>query len=99
MRIGETMPLRYGEGDATRPESSDPRVLVPVCTDVGAWGAGVVLAVARRWQQHRVTADRLDQGACPGCGLLTARPTERTWTSSRRLHPGRGADARRRGQP
>ncbi len=73
MRIGETMPLRYGEGDATRPEGSDPRVLVPVCTDVGARGASVVLAVARRWRLHPGRA----WGRCPQKGTAVILPKDR----------------------
>jgi hypothetical protein len=33
------------------------------------------------------------------CGMLTSVPTDRTCTPSRRLDPGRWADARRRGEP
>ena len=49
--------------------------------------------------QHWVTADRLDHCDFTGCGMLTAVPTYRTCTPSRRLNPGRWADASRRVQP
>lgn len=48
----ETMALMliYRTGDATKPEGTDPRVLVHVCNDIGGWGAGFVLALSRRWK-------------------------------------------------
>jgi O-acetyl-ADP-ribose deacetylase (regulator of RNase III) len=37
-------------GDATRPaRTGAPRVICHVCNNRGAWGAGFVLAVSRRW--------------------------------------------------
>ena len=41
--------IHYETGDATAPIGNGPRVIVHVCNDVGAWGAGFVLAVSRRW--------------------------------------------------
>ncbi len=41
--------LRFVTGDATEPDGVDPAVIVHVCNDVGAWGAGFVLAVSKRW--------------------------------------------------
>ncbi|WP_027483124.1 macro domain-containing protein [Deinococcus pimensis] len=40
--------LTYLVGDATKPEGTDPRVLVHVCNDQGHWGAGFVLALSKR---------------------------------------------------
>ena len=40
------------KGDATKPQTEDHRVLVAhVCNDVGAFGAGFVLAVTKAWGQ------------------------------------------------
>jgi len=37
-------------GDATRPKPSDTdKCIIHICNDVGAWGAGFVTAVSRRW--------------------------------------------------
>ena len=41
--------IRYVVGDATQPEGTGLRVIVHVCNDRGAWGAGFVLALSRRW--------------------------------------------------
>lgn len=42
--------ISFVTGDATRPIAAPgPRVICHVCNDVGAWGAGFVLAVSQRW--------------------------------------------------
>lgn len=40
------MDIAYKTGDATRPEES-PALIVHVCNNVGAWGAGFVLALSK----------------------------------------------------
>lgn len=44
------MPVSYVAGDATQPRSR-PAILVHVVNTKGAWGAGFVLAVSRRWPE------------------------------------------------
>jgi O-acetyl-ADP-ribose deacetylase (regulator of RNase III) len=41
--------ITYLEGDATRPAGDDYKFIAHCCNDVGAWGAGFVLALSRRW--------------------------------------------------
>lgn len=43
--------IRYIRGDATAPEADGNKVLVHVCNDMGAWGAGFVLAISKRWPE------------------------------------------------
>jgi O-acetyl-ADP-ribose deacetylase (regulator of RNase III) len=43
--------MTYVTGDATQPIGDGPRVIVHVCNDVGAWGAGFVVALSRRWRE------------------------------------------------
>jgi len=43
------MPIHYVQGDATNPAGDDPRIIVHVCNDLGAWGKGFVLAVSKKW--------------------------------------------------
>lgn len=43
--------IRYKVGDATRPEATGSKVIVHVCNDIGAWGAGFVLALSKRWRE------------------------------------------------
>lgn len=56
--------IRYVVGDATQPPiaGGETRVICHVCNDVGAWGAGFVLAVSRRWpnpeREYRAAFER-----------------------------------------
>ena len=43
--------ITYVTGDATQPVGKGARIVVHVCNDIGAWGAGFVLAVSRRWRE------------------------------------------------
>jgi O-acetyl-ADP-ribose deacetylase (regulator of RNase III) len=45
--------IEYLHGDATRPATPGPKLIVHVCNDGGAWGAGFVLAVSKRWPQPK----------------------------------------------
>ena len=42
------MTINYTTGDATRPAARQA-IIVHVCNDARAWGAGFVLAISRRW--------------------------------------------------
>lgn len=56
------IPITYLVGDATAPISDGPKIIVHCCNNVGAWGAGFVLAVSKRWSEpeevYRDVADR-----------------------------------------
>lgn len=41
--------INYVKGDATAPEGSGNKILVHCCNDIGAWGAGFVLALNKKW--------------------------------------------------
>ena len=41
--------ITYVKGDATRPVGDGFKVIVHVCNNIGAWGAGFVLALSKRW--------------------------------------------------
>lgn len=43
--------ITYTTGDATRPVGKDNKLIVHICNDAGAWGAGFVMAISRRWKQ------------------------------------------------
>ena len=43
--------LTYVRGDATNPPGPGEKLIVHVCNDIGAWGAGFVLDLSRRWPQ------------------------------------------------
>jgi O-acetyl-ADP-ribose deacetylase (regulator of RNase III) len=41
--------IHYIKGDATNPQTPGKKLIVHVCNDIGAWGAGFVLAISKRW--------------------------------------------------
>lgn len=46
------MAIRYARGDATHlAPTPGTKIVAHICNDVGAWGAGFVQAVSRRWPQ------------------------------------------------
>ncbi len=48
------VPITYIEGDATEPVTNkvaELKFLVHCCNDIGAWGAGFVLAITRKWKE------------------------------------------------
>jgi hypothetical protein len=44
-------PLRIVKGDATSPQASRPKIVAHICTDLGGWGKGFVVAVSWRWPE------------------------------------------------
>lgn len=56
------MPLTYVKGDATNPSGSGSRIIVHCCNDIGAWGAGFVLALSKKWEaperQYKLAAKK-----------------------------------------
>jgi O-acetyl-ADP-ribose deacetylase (regulator of RNase III) len=43
--------INYLKGDATLPQTPGNAIIVHVCNDIGAWGAGFVLALSNRWPE------------------------------------------------
>ncbi len=41
--------INYVKGDATAPQSEGVKIITHCCNNIGAWGAGFVLALSRRW--------------------------------------------------
>lgn len=46
--------IHYVIGDATQPIGTGKKIIVHVCNDIGAWGAGFVLALSKRWKEPEV---------------------------------------------
>jgi O-acetyl-ADP-ribose deacetylase (regulator of RNase III) len=46
--------IHYVIGDATQPQGKGKKIIVHVCNNVGAWGAGFVLALSKRWKEPEV---------------------------------------------
>jgi len=43
--------IHYVIGDATAPVGDGKKIIVHVCNDIGAWGAGFVLALSKKWKE------------------------------------------------
>lgn len=43
------MTIKYVKGDATAPLGSGHKIITHCCNDLGAWGAGFVLALSHKW--------------------------------------------------
>jgi O-acetyl-ADP-ribose deacetylase (regulator of RNase III) len=43
------MNIDYVKGDVTRPQGQGNKIICHICNNVGAWGAGFVLALSKRW--------------------------------------------------
>jgi len=43
--------LTHIKGDATRPIGDGNKIVIHCCNDIGAWGAGFVIAISRRWKE------------------------------------------------
>jgi len=49
------MNIKFVKGDATQPQGEGNKIICHICNDIGAWGAGFVLALSKRWsypEQH-----------------------------------------------
>ena len=45
-------PITYLKGDATEPVVTDRfRIITHICNDKGAWGAGFVMALSKKWKE------------------------------------------------
>lgn len=42
--------INYVIGDATQPQGDGNKIICHICNDMGAWGAGFVLALSNRWK-------------------------------------------------
>jgi len=42
--------INYVIGDATAPQGEGNKIICHICNDIGAWGAGFVLALSKRWE-------------------------------------------------
>jgi len=43
--------INYVIGDATAPQGEGLKVILHCCNDIGAWGAGFVMALSRKWDK------------------------------------------------
>lgn len=43
--------INYVVGDATNPQGEGNKIITHVCNDIGAWGAGFVMALSAKWSE------------------------------------------------
>ena len=43
--------MKFIEGDATQPQGEGNKIIIHCCNDIGAWGAGFVMALSNRWPE------------------------------------------------
>ena len=43
--------ITYLTGDATSPIGEGQKIICHICNDIGAWGAGFVLAISKKWKE------------------------------------------------
>ena len=41
--------IKYVKGDATSPIGEGRKIIIHCCNDIGAWGAGFVIALSNKW--------------------------------------------------
>lgn len=76
------MKLQYRVGDATQPVGEGTKIITHCCNNVGAWGAGFVLAISRRWPEPEVQYKSLfpgfkdDYTPTPELGFVQYVPVE-----------------------
>lgn len=46
--------LKYIEGDATKPQAEGQKIIFHICNNIGAWGAGFVIAVSKKYPSARI---------------------------------------------
>ena len=46
--------INYIRGDATEPNYPGNKIIVHVCNNVGAWGAGFVLSISKKWKEPEI---------------------------------------------
>ena len=45
--------ISYVKGDATQPIGEGNKAIIHICNDLGAWGAGFVVALSNKWPNTR----------------------------------------------
>lgn len=53
--------LKYVRGDATSPQGQGVKIIAHVCNNIGAWGAGFVIAVSNRFPEVEKAYRGLDR--------------------------------------
>lgn len=65
--------ITYIEGDATRPVGDGPKYIVHIVNDIGAWGAGFVMAISKRWRHVKKDYQR-EKGSLGKIQIVQVEP-------------------------
>jgi O-acetyl-ADP-ribose deacetylase (regulator of RNase III) len=62
--------IKVIKGDALSPETDNPTIIAHVVNDIGAWGAGFVNIISKRWKKpeemYRKLCKKIDKDLLPG---------------------------------
>lgn len=72
------MDINYIKGDATNPVKK-PAFIVHICNDIGAWGAGFVMCLSKKWPETRRRYCEWYRDRCStfGLGYIQYIPVDR----------------------
>lgn len=89
------MSVHYVIGDATDPQGSGVKIIAHVCNDVGAWGAGFVMSLSRRWSapERKYRAWRADGEGFALGRVEFVRVVDDTWVCNMIAQHGIGGSA------
>lgn len=63
--------IKYVIGDATEPQGDDNKLIIHCCNDIGAWGAGFVVALSKKWPEPEARYRSMFEG-----GAVAREPAE-----------------------
>lgn len=73
--------ITYITGDATQPQGNGKIIIPHICNDIGAWGAGFVLALSKRWKGPEETYRKAKKNL--GLGLVQfVRVEDNIWVAN-----------------
>jgi len=61
--------ISYQIGDATEPIGDDNKIIAHICNDIGAWGAGFVLAISKKWSKPEIKYRQWHDCKLPGVNM------------------------------
>ena len=70
----------YLKGDATAPIGDGKKIIVHVCNDVGAWGAGFVMALSKKWAAPEAAYRAMSNRTLGTVELVRVEPD--TWVAN-----------------
>jgi hypothetical protein len=60
----------YLIGDATDPQAEGVRIIGHICNDIGAWGAGFVMALSKKWKEPEAAYRAMETRTLGECQII-----------------------------